>query len=161
MLVLPYGIYQFGSIHSCSCSYLRLKFTLSTKCPMKKPCLYKNLGTIRIKTQGREKKYSYFNVALYLKNAQYIFCLFLSEYNGRYPQYNTKYQELLGSVALEAVCFPVAYTALQTGYWGQGIQSVPHPPAAELPVAGQYGACQIEIQHPYHIEMGRRKNRHQ
>lgn len=51
---------------------------------------------------------------------------------------------------LEAVHFPVAYTALQTGYLGQGTQSVPHPPAAELPVAGWYGACQIEIQHPYH-----------
>lgn len=60
---------------------------------------------------------------------------------------------MLGSVALEAVHFPVAYTALQTGYWGQGTQSVPHPPAAELPVAGWYGACQIEIQHPYHKQV--------
>lgn len=59
--------------------------------PNGKTHLYKNQGTSRIKIQGCEKKYSYFNVAFYIKNAQYISCLFLSDYNGRYPQYNTKY----------------------------------------------------------------------
>lgn len=105
-------------------------------------------------------KTNYYIATFYVKNTQRIFFRFNSEYSCRYSLYNTKYQELLGSVVLEAVHVPVAYTAPQTGYSGQGTQSVPHPPAAELPVAGWYGVCQIEIRHPYHKRAGE-KNRYQ
>lgn len=49
---------------------------------------------------------------------------------------------------LEDAHVPVALAALQTGYWGQAAQSVQHPPAAKLPVAGWCREHPIENQHP-------------
>lgn len=54
---------------------------------------------------------------------------------------------------LEDVHVPVAWAGLPTGYWGQVAQSVQHPPAAELPVAGWCTGPLIENQHPSHEGM--------